>query len=159
MQQQVMLWFSDLIPSRFSDLFNFNNAFLDHLLGLQLLGFTELAKLFPMIPCLLSKRVRNKEQKRKKFTGSMKTCIDISWFSMDSLNVTITVKHTIFPIEAEKHAIILKELDKLSLYIWIIGEGGYLCQTTRLRSKIAVASKGNTRYTNLSNYFGPPFSY
>jgi len=34
------------------------------------------------------------------------------------LNVTITVKHTIFPVSAEKHAIILKELDKLSLYIW-----------------------------------------
>ena len=52
MMVHAILWLSDLIPSRFSDLFNFNDAFLDHLLGLQLLGFTELAKLFPVIPML-----------------------------------------------------------------------------------------------------------
>jgi len=42
----------DLIPSRFSDLFNFNDAFRYHLLRLQLLGFPKPTKLLPVIHLL-----------------------------------------------------------------------------------------------------------
>ena len=73
---------------------------------------------FQLYLCLVSERVRNKEHKIKiyRFYEYVHRYKLIQ--HLESLNVTITIKHTIFPIGAEKHAIILKELDKLSLYIW-----------------------------------------